>query len=124
MSVVIIENQQVIVTIPLLNELADNNVAVIFCDSHFMPSIQLVPLERNETQQESYKYQMNASQPLVKRIWKEIIEAKIKNQALLLESLSKDATAYVLVVSVKDSIFASGKKQSRRSRTLGFTLRP
>lgn len=92
LSVVIIENQQVIVTIPLLNELADNNVAVIFCDSHFMPSMQLVPLEGNATQQESYKYQMTASQPLVKRIWKEIIESKIRNQALLLESLSKDAT--------------------------------
>jgi CRISPR-associated protein Cas1 len=91
LSVVIIENQQVIVTIPLLNELADNNVAVIFCDSHFMPSIQLVPLEGNATQQESYKYQMNASQPLVKRIWKEIVEAKIRNQALMLAGVDKNA---------------------------------
>ena len=91
LSVVIIENQQVIITVPLLNELANNNVAVIFCNNHFMPSIQLIPLEGNATQQESYKFQLNASLPLVKRIWKEIVEAKIKNQALLLESLSKNS---------------------------------
>lgn len=92
LSVVIIENQQVIVTLPLLNELANNNVAVVFCNDHYMPSMQLVPLDGNATQQESYKYQLNASQPLVKRIWKEIVEAKIQNQALLLESLNKNAS--------------------------------
>ena len=91
LSVVIIENQQVIITVPLLNELANNNVAVIFCDNHFMPSMQLMPLEANATQQEAYKYQLNASLPLVKRLWKEIIEAKIKNQALLLDRLDKEA---------------------------------
>ena len=57
LSVVIIENQQVITTIPLLNELANNNVAVIFCDDHFMPSAQLMPLSGNATQQESHRYQ-------------------------------------------------------------------
>ena len=91
LSVVIIENQQVIITVPLLNELANNNVAVIFCDNHFMPSMQLMPLEANATQQEAYKYQLNASLPLIKRLWKEIIEAKIKNQALLLDRLDKEA---------------------------------
>lgn len=90
LSGVIIENQQIIVTIPLLNELANNNVAVVFCDSHFMPSMQLVPMEANSTQQEAYKYQLEASLPTVKKIWKEVIEAKIKNQALLLEHFHKD----------------------------------
>lgn len=93
LSVVIIENQQVSVTMPLLNELARNNVVVIICDEHFMPAIQLTPLEANATQQEAYRYQLNASVPLMKKMWKELIEAKIQNQALLLESLKKDASA-------------------------------
>ena len=92
LSGIIIENQQVIVTIPLLNELANNNVAVIFCDNCFMPSMQLVPLEANSTQQEAYKYQLNASLPTIKKVWKEVIEAKIKNQALLLDSFSRDSS--------------------------------
>lgn len=91
LSVVIIENQQVSITMPLLNELANNNVTVIICDGHFMPSIQMVPLEANATQQESYKFQLNASQPTIKKLWKEIIEAKIKNQAAVLQKLSKDS---------------------------------
>ena len=92
LSVVIIENQQVIVTVPLLNELANNNVAVIFCDSKYMPSVQLMPLNANATQQESYKYQLNATLPAKKNIWRDIIEAKIRNQALLLESFCKNAS--------------------------------
>ena len=90
LSVVIIENQQVIITVPLLNELAKNNVSVIFCNDHNIPFAQLMPLSGNSVQQESYKYQLDASQPTLKRIWKEIIEAKIENQALLLDSLSKN----------------------------------
>ena len=93
LSVVIIENQQVIVTVPLLNELANNNVAVIFCDSKYMPSVQLMPLNANATQQESYKYQLNATLPAKKNIWRDIIEAKIRNQALLLESFGKNASS-------------------------------
>lgn len=94
LSVVVIENQQIIFTIPLLNELANNNVAVIICDNHYMPSIQMMPLEANATQQEAYKCQLDASVPTIKKLWKEIIEAKIKNQALLLESFGKDASAF------------------------------
>ena len=89
-SIVVIENQQVITTVPLLNELAKNNVAVIFCDDHYMPAIQLMPLAANSTQQEIFKYQINASLPVTKRIWKDIIEAKIGNQMLFLESLKRD----------------------------------
>lgn len=91
LAVVVVENQQVSITLPLINELANNNVAVIICDNKYMPSVQLMPLNANATQQESYKYQLSASLPLKKRIWKEIIEAKIRNQALLLESLGKNS---------------------------------
>ena len=92
LAVVVIENQQVLITIPLMNELAANNVAVIICDNKYMPAVQLMSLKANTTQQESYKYQLSVSQPLLKRTWKEIIEAKIRNQALLLESLDKNAS--------------------------------
>ncbi len=91
LGVVVIENQQVSITIPLINELATNNVAVIICDNKYMPAVQFMPLNANTTQQEAYKFQLSASLPLLKRTWKEIIEAKIRNQALLLQSLEKNA---------------------------------
>ena len=67
---VIIENPMVSITIPLLNALADNNVSVVFCDKKQMPKTMLMTLEGNTTQQESYKYQIEASAPIKKNVWK------------------------------------------------------
>ena len=44
---VIIENPMISITVPLLNELADNNVTVVFCDKKQMPKTMLMPLEGN-----------------------------------------------------------------------------
>lgn len=89
-GIVIIDNQQVSLTIPLLNELAENNVAVIICDKKQMPQAMLQPLVGNSTLQESYKYQIDATAPLKKQIWKQLVEAKIKNQAALLDRVGKE----------------------------------
>mgnify|MGYP001777019527 CR=1 FL=1 len=89
-GVIIVENQMVHFTIPLLNALADNNVAVIFCNAQCMPNTMLMPLESNAIQQEVYRFQIETSLPTKKRIWKEIIEYKIRNQAALLNMLGRD----------------------------------
>ncbi len=89
-GVVVIENQQVKITLPLLNELADNNVAVIFCDDRAMPKSMLMNLDGNSIQQESYRYQLEATQPTKKQVWKQLVECKIKNQSRLLLKLGKD----------------------------------
>lgn len=87
---VVIENPMVSITVPLLNELADHNASVIFCDKKSMPRTMLMTLEGNTTLQESYKYQIDASVPTKKNIWKQLIESKIKNQALLLNKIEKN----------------------------------
>lgn len=103
---VVIENPMVSITVPLLNELADNNVAVIFCDKKMMPKTMLMTLDGNTTQQESYKYQLNASLPMKKNVWKQLVECKIKNQSLLLNKVGKDGGVlkpYYLNVKSGDS---------------------
>ena len=50
----------------------------------------LMTLDGNTTQQESYKYQIDASVPTKKNIWKQLVECKIKNQALLLNKVGKN----------------------------------
>lgn len=87
---VVIEHPEVSISIPALNELADNNVSVVFCDKKKMPKTMLMTLDGNTTQQESYKYQIDASAPTKKNIWKQLVEFKIKNQALLLNKLGKN----------------------------------
>ena len=90
---VVIENPMVSITVPLLNELADNNVSVVFCDKKQMPKTMLMTLDGNTTQQESYKFQIDASAPTKKNIWKQLVESKIRNQALLLNKLGKNGDA-------------------------------
>ena len=87
---VVIDNPMISLTVPLLNELCKNNVAVIFCDNKQMPQSMLMPLEANSTLQESYRFQLDASIPLKKQMWKQLVEAKIKNQAALLDRVGKE----------------------------------
>ncbi len=87
---IIVENQRVTMTIPLMNALAENNTAVVFCNGNTMPTSILVSLDANTTQRETHRAQKNASEPLKKSIWKQIVTAKIKNQAALLDKLGKD----------------------------------
>jgi CRISPR-associated protein Cas1 len=87
---VIIENPMISITVPLLNELAENNVSVVFCDKKQMPKTMLIPLEGNTTQQESYKYQLEASAPTKKNVWKQLVESKIRNQSILLNKVGKN----------------------------------
>ena len=90
---VILENQETSITLPLLNALADNNAAVIVCSDKFMPNAMLMNLDANSTQGETFRAQMSAKEPLKKNIWKQIVEAKIRNQASLLNKLGKDVNS-------------------------------
>jgi CRISPR-associated protein Cas1 len=105
-GVVIVENQMVRMTVPLLNVLAENNVAVVLCDGHAMPKSMLMTLEGNETLQEAYRFQLEASQPVKKQAWKQIVESKIKNQSALLTKLGKEGEVlkpYYMNVKSADS---------------------
>ena len=86
-GMVIIENQMISITMPLLNELVDNGVAVILCDRKGMPHVMLQNLEANNLQGEFLRNQIGISEPLKKQLWKQIVESKIINQAALLEKL-------------------------------------
>lgn len=87
---VVLEDQQTSITLPLLNALSDNNVAVILCSETRMPNAMLMNLDSNRIQSENYRVQIEASEPLKKGLWKQIVEAKIRNQAALLRKLGRD----------------------------------
>lgn len=99
---VVLENQMISATLPLLNELVKNNVAVVLCDAKMMPSSMLAPLEANTTQAESFKHQLSATEPMRKQAWKQVVEAKIANQAALLAKLGKECAGIkALAANVK-----------------------
>ncbi len=83
-GVVILDNKQITVTQGALGALLDNNVAVISCDEHRMPSGLMLPLSGNTIQSERFRHQIDASLPLKKQLWQQTIQAKILNQSSVL----------------------------------------
>ncbi len=84
---VLIDHHSVHVTIPLLNALSEANVAVVLCDERHYPKSMLMDLASNVRQTSVFSKQLEASLPLRKQIWKQIVERKIRNQAFLLDKL-------------------------------------
>lgn len=84
---IVIENQETYISIPLLSKLSSNNVSVVFCDNKHMPQSMLLNLESHHIQQEHFKNQINASEPLKKQLWQQVVKAKILNQAEVLNML-------------------------------------
>ncbi|MET2984316.1 type II CRISPR-associated endonuclease Cas1 [Aureibaculum conchae] len=88
---VVIENQETYISVPALSKLTANNVSVIFCDEKHMPKSMLLNLDGHYIQQEHFKNQVNATEPLKKQLWKQVIRAKIKNQAQLLNAQDRNS---------------------------------
>lgn len=86
-GMVMIENQMVSITIPLLNELVDAGVAVVLCDRKGLPHAMLQNLDGHNLQGEFLRNQVEVGEVLRKQLWKQIVEVKIRNQSALLEKL-------------------------------------
>lgn len=86
----VIDNQQIILSMPLMNALRENNTAVILCDTLHHPRSMLLNLDGNTLQNELFREQINANEPLKKNMWQQCIEAKIRNQAAVLDYVGSD----------------------------------
>jgi CRISPR-associated protein Cas1 len=87
LGVVILEHPHITLSSSLLEELMNAQVAVITCNSKYMPSGLFLPLEGNSTQTERIRTQLEASVPLKKQLWQQTVKAKIDNQARVLDKL-------------------------------------
>ena len=88
-GVVLLENQQTFITLPLLNALVENEVQVVLCNSKGMPSAIIQSMNSNNLQGETLGNQIACGEVLKKQLWKQVVEAKIKNQASLLNSIGE-----------------------------------
>lgn len=90
---IVFEHPQITFTQAVIQLLAENNTAVIFCDTRHHPSSMLLHLDTHTIQAELFKHQVQASEPLKKQLWQQTIKAKIKNQAQLLGLMDRDGEA-------------------------------
>lgn len=89
-GIVLLENQQTNITLPLLNALAEKEVQVVLCNSKGMPSAMIQSMNSNNLQGENLRNQIACGEVLKKQLWKQVVEAKIRNQASLLNSIGKE----------------------------------
>ena len=84
-GVVLLDHYRLTLTSTLLNKLLGNNVAVITCDAQHLPLGMFLNLNGHTLQQEHFTHQIDVTPAKKDRLWKQVIQAKITNQATLLE---------------------------------------
>jgi CRISPR-associated protein Cas1 len=89
-GMVVLEHKQITLTHALLNTFMEHNVAVVSCDDTFLPSGLFMPLNSNTIQNERFRAQLEASEPLKKQLWAQTVSAKLRNQSVVLNSVLND----------------------------------
>lgn len=111
-GLVVLDHQQITVTHTVLNTLLYHNAAVVVCDERRHPSGLLLNLEGNTVQAELFKHQIESSEPLRKQLWKQTVEAKIRNQAAVLARVGADA-GLLLELASKVQSGDSGNREAQ-----------
>jgi CRISPR-associated protein Cas1 len=88
-ALLMLDHYQITISNQLLVQLQGNSVAVVSCDEHHLPFGMMLPLYGHSEYSERIKYQLTASEPLKKQLWKQTIEQKIANQEALLSLYGK-----------------------------------
>ena len=81
----IIESRASSITTYALSELSDKGVCVYICDEKHLPCAVVQPVGRYSRQRKRIMTQIAQTKPATKRLWKDIVVAKIQNQAKCLK---------------------------------------
>lgn len=83
-GVLLLSHPEILITSFVTSRLIANKAALIHCDERYMPCAYTLPLDNNITHSAILKTQINTKETLKKRIWKQIVKAKIRSQAELM----------------------------------------
>jgi CRISP-associated protein Cas1 len=109
LAAVVLESSDVTLTQAVLAQLCQSNVAVVLCDGSHLPCALLQPLSGHTYHSRTLRLQIECSEPKRKRLWQQIVQAKIQGQAAILASergdrkTAKDLTSLAQQVRSGDS---------------------
>lgn len=98
LGILILDHHSITHTQQLLCACWQNNVAVVVCDERHLPGALLLPLEGHSIQSRIIANQINVGEPAKKRIWQNIVRAKIRGQARVLDSIVGDSAPLLAYV--------------------------
>jgi len=87
LGVLVLNDPSITMSQRIMSELASANVAVIICDRKRLPVATLAPLEGNTLHTKTLAMQVQAKETTKKRIWKAVVQAKVRAQATTLEAV-------------------------------------
>jgi CRISPR-associated protein Cas1 len=78
----------------LFVELSQRGTAVVLCSANHMPAAWVWPLDGHHVQALRMRHQLEADEPLKKRLWQSLVRAKIRQQGAVLERMGKPEGAF------------------------------
>lgn len=117
-SSLLIESKQSVITAAALSALAQNGTLVYFCDEKHLPCAVQLPYANHSRQLEVMQAQQSLTQPMQKRLWQQIVCAKIHNQAECLSLCGKLEEASFLYS--RERTVASGDKGNAEATAAAF----
>ncbi|MEW6012866.1 MAG: type II CRISPR-associated endonuclease Cas1 [Elusimicrobiota bacterium] len=93
---IIIHSYSINISGVLVQKLIEYNIPLIICDRAHNPCGMLIQCFKHTEYGNRIQIQINVSKPMLKKAWKQIIEAKITNQYKVLFSLNKKNEAEIL----------------------------
>ena len=98
-AAIVISNPGVSLTHAVISALAQAGGMLISCDHKKIPAAMVLPLSGHFVQTERFAIQAAVKAPVKKRLWQEIIQAKIRSQATVLKQLGKSHTKLKLLAT-------------------------
>jgi CRISPR-associated protein Cas1 len=90
-GMLLVDEQRTSYTHSAMTGLMEAGACVILCDRQHLPCGVLLPIAANELLTQRLRVQVAVPRPRQKRIWQQIVRAKIKSQAQNLRALAGDA---------------------------------
>ena len=100
-GVLLVDHQGTSYTHCVFTELLRFGAAVVLCGGNHHPAGMLLPIESNILQTERFREQIEAKEPVKKRLWRQIVRAKIKHQAKL---VGKDSDIYKWLMALREQV--------------------
>lgn len=78
----------------VFTRLSERSVPVVLCGANHAPVACVWPLDGNHLQGARLNAQVDASRPLAKRVWRDVVVAKIRMQGAVLASVGAESGAF------------------------------
>lgn len=114
-AVLLLAHPQVTLSQAVLSRIAEAGGSVVTIDGYFLPASMQLPVQAHFLQTERFAKQMQLSLPLRKRLWQQIVRAKIRAQGELLKELhGSDAGLIAMSARVRSDDIGNLEAQAAR----------